>query len=74
MRPKDEVPLLCVFFYIKCCIYLYSFSSPYLRVFGDDRVRGTRSRCCCRWFWWSLKPERGLVGKLCGNVLSFDEF
>jgi len=42
MRPKDGVPLMCVFCYINCCICLYSFSSPYLLVFGDDRVRGTR--------------------------------
>jgi len=36
MRPNDRVPLMCVFCYINCCICLYSFSSPYLRVFGDD--------------------------------------
>jgi len=30
--------------YINCCICLYSFSSAYLRVFGDDRVRGTREQ------------------------------
>jgi len=41
MRPKDGVPLMCVFCYINCCICLYSFSSPYLRVFGDDHVHGT---------------------------------
>ena len=41
MRPTDEVPLMCVFCYINCCICLYSFSSSYLRVFGDDRVCGT---------------------------------
>ena len=32
------------FGYINCCICLYSFRSPYLRVFGDDRVRGTREQ------------------------------
>ena len=41
MTPKDGVPLMCVFCYINFCICLYSFSSPYLCVFGDDRVRGT---------------------------------
>ena len=41
MGRKDEVPLMCVVCYINCCICLYSISSPYLRVFGDDRVRGT---------------------------------
>jgi len=44
MRPKDEVPLMCVFCYINCCICLYSFSSPYMRVFGDDRVCGTQEQ------------------------------
>jgi len=44
MRPKDEVPLMCVFCYINCCICLYSFNSPYLCVFGDDRVCGTREQ------------------------------
>jgi len=44
MRPKDGVPLMCVFCYINYCIWLYSFSSPYLFVFGDDRVRGTREQ------------------------------
>jgi len=32
------------FDYINCCICLYSFSSAYLRVFGDDCVRGTREQ------------------------------
>jgi len=44
MRPRDGVPLMCVFCYINCCICLYSFSSPYLRVFGDDRVCRTREQ------------------------------
>jgi len=35
---------MCMFCYINCCICLISFSSPYLRVFGDDRVRGTREQ------------------------------
>jgi len=30
--------------YINCCICLYSFSSPYLHVFGDDCVHGTRKQ------------------------------
>ena len=44
MRPKDGVPLMCVFCYINFCICLYSFSSPYLLVFCDDCVRGTREQ------------------------------
>ena len=42
MRLKEGVPLMCVFCSINCWICLYSFSSPYLRVFGDDCVRGTQ--------------------------------
>jgi len=38
------VPLMCVFCNINCFICLYSFSSPYLLVFGDDRVCGTREQ------------------------------
>ena len=44
MRPKDGVPLMCVFCYINCYICLYSFSSLYLRVFGDYRVRGAHEQ------------------------------
>ena len=44
MRPKDGVPLMCVFCYINCFICLYSFSSPYLRVFGDDLIRGRQEQ------------------------------
>jgi len=49
----------------------YLLSSPYLLVFGDDRVRGTREQmmllhvsrwCCCRWFWWGLASERDSLG------------
>ena len=35
---------MCVFCYINCCICLYSFSSLYVLVFGNNRVRGTREQ------------------------------
>jgi len=35
--------------------YVDFISSPYILVFGDDRVRGTREqRIWCRWCWWCL--------------------
>jgi len=30
-------------------IDVFIISSPYLLVFGDDRVRGTHEQKCCRW-------------------------
>jgi len=37
-------------------IYMIIFivSSPYLLVFGDDRVVIHESRWCCRWIWWGI--------------------
>jgi len=36
---------MCVYRYISVTSYMfYLFSSSYLRVFGDDRVRGTREQ------------------------------
>jgi len=36
---------LCICIYISVKLYMfYLLSSPYLRVFGDDRVRGTREQ------------------------------
>ena len=57
MRRKDGVSLMCVFCYINCCICLYSFSSLYLRVFGDDRVRGTREQMMLQVVLVELKVE-----------------
>jgi len=35
----------CLYAYISVTLYMfYLLSSPYLRVFGDDRVRGTREQ------------------------------
>jgi len=35
----------CVYVYISATLYMfYLLSSPYLRVFGDDRVRGIREQ------------------------------
>jgi len=63
MRPKDGVPLMCVFCYINCCICLYSFSSPYLRVFGDDRLRSTREQ---------MMLQVGLVERRAGACASWE--
>jgi len=47
MESKDEIPLVCLC--VCVCVYIYIYicltvSSPYLLVFGDDRVRGTRKQ------------------------------
>jgi len=52
--------------------YVDFISSPYLLVFGDDRVRGNVSReCWCRWCWWCLDVERGIAWDL---LLCFIDF
>jgi len=33
-------------------LYVLTVTSPYLLVFGDDRVHV--SRWWCRWSWWGL--------------------
>jgi len=36
---------MCICIYISATLYMfYLLSSPYLRVFGDDRVRSTREQ------------------------------
>jgi len=51
---------------------IYLLSSPYLRVFGDDRVHGTGSRCCwCRWLRWSLVAERGSTWEILCFFMAF---
>jgi len=52
MESKDGIPLVCLYIYIYIYIYIYMLciyvcliiSSPYLLVFGDDRVCGTREQ------------------------------
>jgi len=56
MKSKDGIPLLClcvyIYIYICVCVCVCVFrihvcltvSSPYLLVFGDDRVRGIREK------------------------------
>ena len=41
-----DVLFLSIIHVYMCLVYFYvlSFSSPYLLVFGDDRVRGTRGQ------------------------------
>jgi len=47
MKSKDEIPLVYLYGLsdVYMCVIIYFcviVSSPYLFVFGDDRVRGTR--------------------------------
>ena len=44
MRSKDEDPWIVCFLLYKLMHMFYSVSSPYLLVFGDDRVCGTREQ------------------------------
>jgi len=38
MRSNDRVSLMCVLIYMNFIYNFYTVSSPYLLVFGDDRV------------------------------------
>ena len=53
-----------------CLVYIYalSFSSPYLLVFGDDRVRGTREQMMLQ--VELVRLSRG-VGKMPGSFILF---
>ena len=44
LESKDGVPLMFVCYYIRSVYVLYTVSSPYLLVFGDDRVRNTQEQ------------------------------
>jgi len=63
MRSKDEVPwIVCVLLY-KLMHMFYSVSSPYLLVFGDDRVRGTWEQSMLQVDLVRHKAGAGLVGR-----------
>jgi len=63
MRPKDGVPwIVCVLLY-KLMHMFYSVSSPYLLVFGDDRVRGTREQSMLQVDLVRHRAGAGLVGR-----------
>jgi len=51
MESKERFYLVCLLEIYKCLMYIYEYncmlillSSPYLLVFDDDRVRGTREQ------------------------------
>jgi len=44
LESKDVIPLLCCMYICIFYIYVYSVSSPYLLMFGDDRVCDTREQ------------------------------
>ena len=44
MKSKDGIPCCDCVIYINVLYIFYSVSSPYLLVFGDDRVRDTREQ------------------------------
>jgi len=57
-----------------CLVYIYvlSFSSPYLLVFGDDRVRGTREQVMLQLELVRLSCGEGIImGSLCLCFLYF---
>ena len=69
MRSKDEDPwIVCVLLY-KLMHMFYSVSSPYLLVFGDDRIRGTREQSMLQVDLVRQRAGAGLVGR--GHSQSF---
>jgi len=59
---------VCVLLY-KLMHMFYSISSPYLLVFGDDRVRGTREKSMLQVDLVRHRAGTGLVGR--GHSQSF---
>jgi len=74
MRSKDGVPsIVCVLLY-KLMHMFYSVSSPYLLVFGDDRVRGTREQSMLQVDLVRHRVEAVLVGRGHSQSFIFYEF
>ena len=75
MRDKRKVGVIGVFIFwyihIWCLMYFYvlSFSSPYLLVFGDDRVHGTREQMMLQ---VELVRLSRWVGEKPGSFILFD--
>ena len=59
---------MCVLLY-KLMHMFYSVSSPYLLVFGDDRIRGTREQSMLQVDLVRQRAGAGLVGR--GHSQSF---
>jgi len=75
MRPKDGVPWIVRVLLYKLMHMFYSVSSPYLLVFGDDRVRGTREQSMLQVDLVRHRAGAGLVGRgLSLRVLYFMSF
>jgi len=74
MRSKDEDPwIVCVLLY-KFMHMFYSISSPYLLVFGDDRVRGTREQSMLQVDLVRHRVRVRLVGRGLSQSFIFYEF
>jgi len=77
MRCKGRVVLLiyCFIYYTCICVFgiflcVSSISSPYLLVFGDDRVRGTREQVMMQVELVRLSRGEGMIrGSLCSRFL-----
>jgi len=74
MRSKDGVPwIVCVLLY-KLMHMFYSVSSPYLLVFGDDRVHGTREQSMLQVDLVRHRAGAGLVRRGHSQSFIFYEF
>jgi len=59
-----EIPLLSCMCINTFYIYVYSVSSPYLLMFGDDRVRGTREQMMLQVDLVGLSDGAGIAWEL----------
>jgi len=74
MRPKDRVPwIVCVLLY-KLMHMFYSISSPYLLLFGDNCVCGTREQSMLQVDLVRHRAGVGLVGRGLSQSFIFYEF
>jgi len=48
IKGRNSFVCLCDIYKCAICLYVYFVSSPYLLVFGDDRVRDTREQMVLR--------------------------
>ena len=64
----------CVFLLYKLMHMFYSVSSPYLLVFGDDRVRGTQEQSMLQVDLVRHRAEARLVGRVLSQSFIFYKF